>query len=202
MAVGDIIQLRLEGQYLGQAWQNVFYYRVNSGTGNAAGSCLNLFEQDVLGIILNAMVDTSEVIMLTAVNGMNNGDQYSRAPNPGFIFGTVDAVEIGQAPSNAAVGFRSNRNGIGTRYSYKRFGGVPLEWIEGNAWTVSAGIAHDAIEVALGDSLSGAGFVFQPYQVSGGFKLGVAPTATFPLTNWQRIERMSTQNTRVEGRGA
>lgn len=202
MSVGDVIQLRVVGDYLGQEWQNVFYYRQTAGAAAGAGACLNLFEDEVMDNVLATMLDSSTVLSLSAVNGMNNSDQYSRPPDPGFEQGTLDALTLGESPSNAAVGFRSNRNGIGTRYSYKRFAGVPLSWIAGNAWAVASDAAHLALANALGLSLSGFGYGFDPVQVTGGFKLGEVPTVSFALTSWLRIDRMSTQNTRTEGRGA
>lgn len=202
MTIGDVIQVKVSGTYLGEAWNNVFYYLQAGGGAAAAGACLNLFEAQVMDNVVDMMLDTSDVTYLTAVNGMNNADQYERLPNAGYSVGELDAAVLGEAPSNVAVGFRSNRNGIGTRYSYKRFAGVPLSWLSANGWDASSDTLRAAMAVALGGTLTGSGYTFQPVQVTGGFTLGTAPTYTFVLDAWSPMTRPSTQNTRVAGRGA
>lgn len=202
MAIGDVIQVKLLGEYLGEAWVNVFYYLQTAGSANGAGACLNLFEEDVVPALLDTMVDTSAIIWLSAVNGMNNADQYERAPLSGYGQGVLDSITLGEAPSNMANGYRSNRGGIGTRYSYKRFAGMPLSWLDANGWDASASTPRAALAVALGSHPTGSGFSYSPVQVTGGFALGTPPTYTFVVDTWTPMDRPSTQNTRMKGRGA
>lgn len=202
MTVGDVYRVVVDQQYLGQEMLNVFYYQHTAGTGtDQAANLADIFQDNMLQEMSNLQLDTVEYDSISVVNGMRNTDQFVLA-SPTPAGGDLDSATLINSPSDLAVGFRSNRNGMGTRYSYKRFGGVPLSYVAGNGWSSLYDSALLSMAAELGTVLTQSGNSFTPVQITGGFKFGTAPTPTFFLTSWVFDTVPSSQATRRAGRGS
>lgn len=193
MAVNDVIMLRLDGDYQGQNWSNVFFYRQTAaGCANEAQALWNAFNGTPMTEITDFMNDEVNVTSLLSV--------IIRAPN--VYYQATPTRTAGQragtsqpAPSYMAGSIRFNRNGPGSRYSYKRFVGVLEEDFSGNA-TESAAIALlNAIGDALVVSISNGGCTYEPVQVASGWTYYTQPTVNHVI-NENLAARVTTQNSR------
>lgn len=204
MTIGDIYQAKFKQTIFGEELLNVFYYRQNGGAaGDGAAELAEGLQGTSSWLQEWAAMQLEDVAYdyIQVINGMNNSDQatdFTIIPDSGAI----DSDGVPAAPTLLAVGFRSNRGGVGTRYSYKRLSGFPAYFLDGNGWAAGVDTLAAAVATALAAQVGSGGKTFVPVQVTGGFRLGVTPTESFPLTAWTMMGTPSTQNTRKSGRGS
>lgn len=196
MTVGDIYQLKLQSVHpVGEECLNVFYYEIISQDGElTAENVADEFQDDIMLVAIQPCVETIIFNRLTTINGMDNLD--NNETNPAAIGqGSTDTP----AASNQAVAMRSQRNGPGTRYSYKRWTGYPH---------TALGTSDGSFNETYFDGLSPAQLILSenivhsngelaPIQIGGGFVLGISPTRNFFLTDpWDVGRFPSHQDTR------
>lgn len=193
MATNDIYQVKLQTVMNSEVANNTFYYRVQSGAGQAA-DLLNEFQTNVLSALQLIQPAQLTNTQIQVVNGMENADQ-----------SVEDISDIGEYASTPfatfiAVAFRRRSGGVGTRYSYKRFmaGGVSAITTFGE-WTSAFRDLLDTVAVQLGTVQEGAEGLYAPCQITQGFQLGVDPIWRQDLVgNWQYAGGMSHQDTRQQ----
>lgn len=185
MTVGDIYQLRLNLNHPSDPeCINVFYYRVITQTNSiSAENVADDFVTNILDAIMEPLANNITANGLTTINGMSNSD--FNETNPSVSGGSGTGTP---APAFIAIGYRSQRNGPGSRRSYKRVVGPPSNVFD----TTNGRFSLDfqaLIETAsdiFDDTLTLAGGTLDPCQITGGFVLGVTPTFHFDLTSpWE-----------------
>lgn len=183
MAVDDIYQIRVKQVMAGgEEMLNVFYYQVISG--NSSADDLNSVFADDLWDLVRAMQTPSTVTtQYQCINGRDNSDyEEQNASDAGLSANTFVAARF------AALGFRSPRTQPGIRYSYKRFGGVPVQAFgtTDGSWDNTIYTTIIPIQNILGATLEGDDAAYDPVQITGGFELGVNPTKKTTLKGqWQ-----------------
>lgn len=193
MAVNDVVMLRLDGDYKGQNWSNVFYYRQTAaGCANEAQALWNAFNGNPMTQITDFMNSEVNIVSLLSVIVRAPNVYYQAAPTitEGQRVGTSEP-----APSYIAGSVRFNRNGPGSRYSYKRFVGALEEDYDGNTTeTAAANLLFD-IGGALDVAISNGGCTYEPVQVESGWVYYTQPTVNFVI-NETLSARITTQNSR------
>ncbi len=187
MATGDIYVVKMKQVYFTQEILNLFYYHQtaqNNPDTNAIGLA-DEFDQNVLADWAG-MVNTSISITELETFAINNPiDNDSRVP-----LNNVGTRAIGdnlRAPSWIAAGFKSNRNGPGTRSSYRRFAGLGEEDIDDNVISptfVALQAVQDLKASMAAILVTVSGSQYQPIQVPGGWSVGVYPGINFNLVSW------------------
>lgn len=128
VAVGDILQITMKTNYLGEQCLNVFFYEMLSfeplvGYIDILDQFVALYDTAVHPVQLaTAVVDTCEVINLT--NGVDIANK---------LYNGAGDVSGNQMPSFTAWGFQLYRTTRITRHGWKRVVGVAEEWTVGNA---------------------------------------------------------------------
>lgn len=172
MSGGDIYQTRIYQNYGGQDLLNVFYHVVSPAAPESTAIDLSVnFRNDVWNLARALQVPSCTTIRAVTVNGMNNADYYDTTLDQDGLH----VSSSGLAP-NIAAGFRSQSAGPGTRYAYKRVGGVVNSLNADGTWTNAYQTIMAALGVALGSLLETDDALYVPCTVTGGFALGVAPT--------------------------
>lgn len=197
MTVGHYYQVKLHQTYGGQELLNVFWYGHSSGAGTLMAEALNdlVFNSIYAGVVQGLQDEDCICTRVETVDWQAPSDYFAED------FSQVGLAVAGVAqPSNVAVAFRSPKLGPGTRYGYKRFGGVKLVLDDtGEIDTLSHEVLLDDIATRLGLILTSAGNTFVPFQVR---ITAATPLGTPPLPrrgyvgNWTWNKRPGTQNSR------
>lgn len=193
MAVNDVYKCTLRGQYLGEEWVNVFFYRQ---TAVAAGNQAILLWQRFDATVADDYADwaNTEVSFLELeILNMRVPTEFTSV-QPTKTAGQRTAT-AGEAPSFLTGTIRFNRNGPGTRFSYKRLVGLCEEDIIQNGLSSAAVTALTGIGTLIRTTLINGLATFIPCQVRHPVILGVNPTVNFDLNNVTAV-RLGTQNTR------
>ena len=199
-SVDDIIQLKFYQQAAAGMVLNVFYYRVSvAAAGNAANALLDQFDEDIVPVYANTQSNVVSYISLEALNGMDNSE-YASSQALAAASGTRSGTSM---PMLNVAKIRFNKAQPGTRYGYKAISGI-LDSDVGSDDTLGALVLGllNTLGGALVTPLVNAGFTFVPCQVTGGFKLGVAPTFSHDYDDLFVMPYVTTQVTRKRGRGA
>lgn len=204
MAAGNIYQVRTIMTLPDSKPQNVFYYREKSGIGGSSQDLANAFIEDVVSKLKDILTAGTIIDQVRVINGNNNVDNFvADIDQAGAYSGATTS------PDFLAIAFRKRIGGTGFRYSYKRFSGIPASAIGYAGWQDSGTTFFtrvNALAVALGAEIAQlTGATYEPVQITGGFKLGVAPTfKTLLTTQWEINDRASHQDTRqvYEWKGA
>lgn len=162
MAVGDVYYLLDRQVYEGQECLNTYWYIVqNDDSGSNAQELLDSYTANVLPDILAFQEDNLSHNVIDCYLWADPSSDFAQDAT-GYA-GDQSTANI--TPSFLAVAYRSPSGGPGTRYSYKRYAGVPEEFINGN--TVAAGAPFVDLQTSLGSVLSGAGGgQYAPVQVA------------------------------------
>jgi len=179
----------------------VYFYRVSDLTP-LVGDYLQVFSDSFQDIVLPPVtdiqcVDVSHVglFLENLSNGVDILEDTSGFPVPGGV------SEVSCMPPFVSYGFQLVRESRVTRPGYKRFAGVPEEWVTDGVY--SAGTeALEAVEEALGaDFLAGIAHYAAPVIVKRPFEV---PAVTYEYSDLSAglFKGIGTQNTRKLGRGA
>lgn len=199
MALGDIYKVTLFQEYVGQVMLNVFWYQVTSGSSNNANSLLIGFMGNVATGIAGVQVSDvtyTRVLVQNVTNITDNAEDLTPSPSGGTIL-------TEETPLRLAMGFRSNRPDLSARYSYKRIGGVALEFLVGSQWDTS-NAAITTLEADLATFLGLSGVTYTPVQVHITYPGGGAPATydvNYQISEFEVIPHPTTQNSRAFGRG-
>lgn len=186
MAVDDVYVIKMKQIANQQEMLNQFFYVVSVDEGSdGAKELFDEFNTDILADWKNCVQDDQKI---TAVEVFNIGvpTKFWEAL-PSNNTGTRAATNTTRVPTWTAFSYRSNRNGAGTRRSYKRFAGLLEVDIDYNVLS-SAFLAITDVEDLrnmLGTKLTGvSGGEFLPTQISAGWVPGITPLINFNLTSW------------------
>lgn len=195
MAVGDIYQSVVTVDHpSGEETQAAFYYRVIVQGGEITAE--NVSDEIVTNILPGwqaICANSYQFNQVRTINGMDNND--FNVTNPSLV-GTSSALV--SAPQ-LAMAFRSPGPPPGGRYGYKRLTAAIGTSVGTSDGSMPANIRSTAIAIqnALGTLLELSGGTIEPALITGGFRLGVAPTFGRSLQGqWQLNAFPSTQNTR------
>lgn len=194
MALNDIYQVKITTNLLAQEEAlNVFYYQVTSGAGDA-GDLDNEIQAVLLTDWEDILEDSVTLSRVQIVNGMDNSDFSDESISiSGNVLGSTPA------PPQICASFRSPSGGPGTRYSYKRIGGIAQNAINTSDGSFSAAFKTLAnpLSTELGSVLEGASGSYTPAQITGPFVLGISPTFARLVTGqWSLNEWPGNQVTR------
>lgn len=197
MALNDIYKLTLSGQTLGEDNDNVFYYRTEAtGSGSGAQNLCNSFEATILPAIFPLLSENATFQLIEAVNLASPTDYYSQVPSPNA--GTRDSDGgVNDMPSFLVASVQFNRNGPGTRYSYKRFSGLLKADTLGNDLQSGTAAAWVSACVVFAVAAVFGSWTFRPVQVKHPTPLGVNPVVNFVIGQVLEVE-LGTQNTRKD----
>jgi len=199
-AVGDLLQLIDNQNYLGQQVLNVYYYRVAPITGLADPYLEDLneiWEAEVLPTILAIQTDYILHNSREWRNITNNTDLFvDSTVIPGGI-----PIAVGlTTPSFTSAGFMLQRESLTTRNGYKRFAGLSDENIQGNT-LIGLATETAAIEDALAqDLVGGVVTLAEPVIVKRPLTIP-AVDYEFSRIGSASFRGLGTQNTRKAGRG-
>ena len=187
MAVDDVYVIKMKQIANAQEMLNQFFYAVSVDEGSdGAKELFDEFNTDILADWVDCVQDDQKVTSLEVFNIGVPTKFWEALPTNNT--GTRAATNATRVPTWTSFGYRSNRNGAGTRRSYKRFAGLLEVDIDYN--TLSAAFLAipevDALRNTLGTKLVGvSGGEFLPVQISAGWVPGVTPVINFGLTSWQ-----------------
>lgn len=176
MAISDVYQVVVEGEYLGKAcFQRWWYYQVgSSGTGvNVAQLIADKFENDIMPAVCLAQVDSMNWSTVRVYNYSNVAE---------FVLQDItqdgDVAGEGLASMYTATVMQA-RLYPGRNYPMKRFSGIPEASVSGNSFLTTY---RDAWEAAceLWRDISDIGFAIDQCVFKNTFPLGT-PGATWLL---------------------
>lgn len=209
MAVGSFYQVILKGLYGSVNTRNEFWYRQQSGTGDATE--LNTFFQ--------TYVMSSIKLIVSSDTGFNGVSVYNHNDDADFQEDTF-ALEPGDwagatMPPMNATGFSTPRKRLGMRPGQKRFLGAPINAVSNGVFTNASFLtAADTCAVGLSSPITdgGTGSVWYPIivkRVNVGTSLN--PDYRVPVTittsdyyeadDWSLKVNVTTQNSRKFGVG-
>lgn len=130
MAFGDVYQLRLTGEYLGQVVQAVFNYKHVVGESVATALTWNdTFKSDVLPSIVAVASENLEYTQIETINWRDPSDFYIDSIN---FQGDIPVEDNDSLAAWLTLYFRFNRNFPGQHHGSKRFaGGVESMFTDG-----------------------------------------------------------------------
>lgn len=189
MAQGDIYQIQVFQTFsaLQDDVLNVFYYRAEAAASSNANDVLSVFSEQEGDSPWEAARTIQRTNMVTTLYRVINGNDNQDYVEAGASDAGTKTSLVGACPIFVAVGFRGPRPGPGVRYSYKRIGGIPSDYLASNSgsWAGDAGDDFQVPQDAFGLELEGDFNLYAPVQITGGFSLGVAPTFSYSLVgNW------------------
>jgi len=188
MPVGVKYALKMKQLEYAQDILNVFYYRqtvVNAAGAQDAEALFEAFNLDVLSHWDEVVTDEISILEVEVFAIEFPTDNHQAVPNNNV--GTRTVVTAERAPSWVAAGYKSNRNGAGTRSSFKRFAGLSQIDYDANGFTTAflALAAVESLRNALGSEIESAGgSKFVPVQLKSGWTLGINPVENFQLNTW------------------
>lgn len=193
MAIGDIFEMRLRGNYLGQNTLNVYHYRQTAvGSGGNAGNLIGAFNTIIMPLLADALNEDAHWTDYVAFNIQVPTDYFEF---PATITAGDREVADDAAPSWVVATVQYNRFGAGSRYSYKRHSGLLLGDVDGNSLTSSFVSLLTPYAAASDGPISNAGHTFEPVQVKSGYTLGEAPVVNGTIVNYVGI-KLGSQDTR------
>lgn len=187
MAVGDVFVVKMKQTAQGQEMLNQFFYEEKvTASSDAAFDLFDVFNLQVLVEWIDCVQDDQKI---TALEVFNIGTPtVFREAVPSNSVGTRAATNATRVPTWTAFSYKSNRNGAGTRRSYKRFAGLLEVDIDYNVLSATflAIAAVSNLQNQLGTQLVGAASgEYLPVQISAGWIPGVTPIVNFGLVSWQ-----------------
>lgn len=195
MAVGDIYQLVLNHTVLGVACVNRFWYRMNTlGTGSPAAGLAESFDGFILDVWKDCVSDDVVFQSIAVTNYANPLDFTVRTPT--ITTGTRTPATF-TLPPELVCKLKFNRNGPGTRYTFKAISGLLREDIDNSGLTAAAVAILDDLGNALEVPQNFSGNIWDQVQVQGTPVLGVNPTSYFVVNTWLTAA-FGTQNTRKQ----
>lgn len=220
MAVSDIYQITLNGTFLGQDINNVFFYEqvdpADPEAGIAEGLALEWRDTVFLGsgFLVGGNISTGMVYnRIRVINLFNDADFYEL----NFPSGTAGTNAGEVLPPYAAYSFRSRWLGTGVRRAMKRFAGMP-EGAQIDGFIVPAILeAAETLELALEAILTVNDASLVPVQVK---RIRIPVIGTEPqqyvyrlpetvgeaetvyADGWKLNPVVGTQNSRKIGRGS
>lgn len=194
MDVGDVVQFRTKYDYQGEDMSNVYYYRCTSVVPPVtAQDFIDAVQVTLMPKIYDITHVDATYRQLVAINGMDNSDAAVE-----LVTEAGNSTFTAASPSFVSVGLRCPPVQPGQHYSYKRYGGVPMEIeLADGAWKASYVAVIVALQEELDDDTSGFGGEWEPVQITGGFTLGITPVVARVLSNpWQHDLIPTHQDTR------
>jgi hypothetical protein len=200
-ALGDLLQVTVKQEYLGQQILNVYHYRVTSITG-LAGNYLELLAQFVDSTINDAVAQfqvNSLVYTEAEARNLSNGLDFHVEP----LTRTGDRTDSGSnaVPSFVSAGFQLIRESLATRNGYKRYAGLDDTLLVNNSYLIGSTIQGDVEDALAADWVEALVTVGEPI-------IWGSPRANPPVGSYiyssigSAIYReVGTQNTRKPGRG-
>jgi len=206
--IDDIYYSLFKTQYDDREFSNVFWWRVRTvGTALVLADSIN-------GWFLANLVGPLADMLYVAATIQSVETYLWKEPIADYDYTAI--VEPGTSAGEGEPGFlsatfRSQRNGPGSRYSYKRFGGIGEGLVSGNdpfndaAWDAVAAVLNDLIVFPEGTTMAPVQVKHSHTEVIDGVKVrvndlppvntGVNPTINFDLTAvW--AYHVGTQNSR------
>lgn len=195
MALGDVYQLKVQGSVQFEECEMVHYYRQTTALGSAED--LATAYRDLKSAQLRAVMNPGAFInSYFCINGMNNADFFLLSDSqPGTLNPSAEL------PSFAAFAFRSPYMGPGTRYTYKRLWGVSAGIFNPTGGGIGPGLMALLQQIcdSFGAITAGQVGTYEPVQITGGFRLGVAPTVSQVLIGqWLCYYTFTTQKSRQQ----
>lgn len=195
MAVGDIYQLVFNHTVLGVACVNRFWYRQDvAGSVSGAVSAASSFNLSLVPAFAAAQSDDCVYQSIEVVNYRTPTDFTVMTPT--VTTGTRTPTTFTLPPELVAK-LKFNRNGPGTRYTFKAISGFLREDIDNSGLTAAATTIANNLGIVLDNALTWSGATFSQVQVQGPTTLGVNPTAFF-VVNQYLAAAFGTQNTRKQ----
>ncbi len=196
--LGDLIRCVDTQSYLGETVLNVYYYRITAVTG-AEDGYLDILNTSWEGEVLD------NVVKLQISNLLHTQREWRNLSNGVDLM--VDATvvpggrtESSSAPSFTSYGFMLARESLVTRNGYKRFGGIPDSFIDGNNYVGNAGLIT-AVESGLAaDLMAGITILAEPVIVKRPIETP-AGEYLYSSVGSAAFRGIGTQNTRKPGRG-
>lgn len=186
-AVGDVYIIKQKQISGGQDILNQYFYEMTTvGDADGANELFNTFDDDVLSLLIDCVQDDMKTLALEIFNIQFPTEFREALPDNNT--GTRVATAATRVPTYLAFSYRSNRNGPGTRRSYKRFAGLLEADIDTNVLSSSflAIPEVDTLRNILGLALTGSGGgVWRQVQVKSDWVAGFAPTVNFNTGSWQ-----------------
>lgn len=170
MGVGEHYRVTVKGSYLGKPWNNVGAFRqITAGCANEA---LALWEAADLMISDDFAPFANDQLTFDEINVYNmstGGHQHIAPPTIGV---GQRAALVNESPSYLAIGFRSNRFGVNTNYSYKRIPGLLQGDYEGNNLETATLTLANPIGDWWFSNQSFGGCSYVPVQLKSGWVFG------------------------------
>lgn len=172
IATNDIYQARLRCTYQGKDLSNVFWFRLsarNAGTPKYSDSLSGWFAGTFALTLRDMLHESTNIENIEVVNW--------RVPDEDYDLTTIDVAGASSGegmPPFVTATFRSARPGPGSRYSYKRFGGIGEGLVANgvpagtSAWEAVKTLLNDIIDYPDGGSM-------QPVQVKHQSKAAITP---------------------------
>lgn len=149
MALSDFYQLVLSQELFTEPLLNVFFYRKN-GAGGTASELAGLFESTILPDIVGVQSANVSNVGIRVIN-LGSFTDFVENSVPG-----VGAVSANNAPKSVAMQFTLRVNTRQIRPGGKRFGGVPISWVDpDDTFTSAAATPMNNLRNALKETLTG-----------------------------------------------
>ena len=193
-SIGDVVQLRVQQNFLGVDWENVYYYRVQSvGSGGAGYALAGVWHSTCAPLMLAFQSELNTIQRYEFVNLADPEDFGTRVFTP-----TPQGDVSGEAQASFyAITIKLFRDSRIVRNGYKRIGGIPESQVNGNSVAAGSVATVDAFAESLDNNLSDSGWVFQP--VIYGRPTGepnFLPERIVPVVDAQLL-KVSTQRSRL-----
>jgi len=186
MSVNDVYVVKMKQVSSGQAILNQFFYKQTVvGDADGAAELFTEFDDSILSLFVDCVQDDLKTTALEVFNIQFPTEFREALPN--FNTGTRGATAATRMPTYVSFSYSSNRNGAGTRRSFKRFAGLLDADVDTNNLSSSflAIPEVDTLRNVLGLELTGlGGGKWLPVQVAAGWIAGFAPTLHFTLGSW------------------
>lgn len=193
MATGDCYAVKLYQEFLSQECLNIWTYEQIAGGANMAVGLWTNFQILVLPAIAALQSDDVVYTNLEVFNIEFGSDYKDGQPTPAA--GERDPLGS-NGSSLLAFGFRSNRDGYGSRRSFKRFTGALEADLAGNVWNSTAQALMADVADAMELTITYGSAQFKPIQLRSGWAPGVTPTKNFDIIDWALMPNVTTQNSR------
>lgn len=202
LALGDLLQIVDEQEYLGEQVLNVYYYRwfsAPSVDNTPYGAMLTSFRDKVVNVVADLQNEGLEHVRLEIKN-LSNGIDF--AENIISEFGSYPGATGTYLPSFNALSFKLVRDSLVTRNGAKRIAGLTDGMQNGNEFVGNMDFV-DAYRAAILDFLSvGLIDVAAPVIVKRPIEPPVGDDYLYSSIVAVSFEGLGTQNTRKQGRGA
>jgi len=193
-SVGDVFQVTVTTEFLGQQCLNVYHYVVSQlgDPEDLPQYQLEAFVDGVVSSQVRALQSDLVTYQSQYTVNLNNPEEYSLADldSEGGIDSDLDAA----LPSFVAMVYRYGRRAAGTRYGYKRYAGLVESQVAGNTWAAGAPTLLVAALAASSDAGTYQGWVFTPFIASHPIVLGTNPSGYQP--NGVTFRGVTTQRSR------